>query len=255
MALPILAYHSLDESTSPTSIAPAAFEWQMRALQRWGYRGLSLREWWQQREALSTSRAKPCILTFDDGYLSTYTHAWPILQALGFTATVFLVTDKVGQANDWATATDGARLALMTWEQVDAMHRGGMDFAPHSRTHVRLPSLAEAAAEDEIVDSRRCIEERLQTAPGFFCYPYGACNDRIRQVVQRAGFCGAVTSRLGGNTRGMDPYAIERIDSRWFRRHHLWFWFWVTNCGSATVVRAARAYAALRKKRMKAVYS
>ena len=37
------------------------------------------------------------MVTFDDGYLDNYTHAYPILKKYNFIANIFLVTDFVTQ--------------------------------------------------------------------------------------------------------------------------------------------------------------
>lgn len=48
-------------------------------------------------QALGQARERPCCaLTFDDGWLDTFTHAFPVLQRFGFTATVFLPLRFIG---------------------------------------------------------------------------------------------------------------------------------------------------------------
>lgn len=91
----ILCYHGIGESGNPLGQAPSRemFEAQMRFL-RQNYRVVSLEE--VCRELRSTPNGVPGIaITFDDGYRSAYTVAFPILQEYRLPSTIYLTFDSV----------------------------------------------------------------------------------------------------------------------------------------------------------------
>ena len=91
----ILCYHGIGESGNPLGAAPTRelFESQMRFL-RENYRVVSLDE--VCRELRSGAKSEPGVaITFDDGYRSAYTVAFPILQKYYLPATIYLTLDSV----------------------------------------------------------------------------------------------------------------------------------------------------------------
>jgi peptidoglycan/xylan/chitin deacetylase (PgdA/CDA1 family) len=91
----ILCYHGIGESGNPLTPAPSRqrFESQMKFL-RENYRIVSLA---RACEELGESKQhEPGVsVTFDDGYSSTYSVAFPILRALQIPATIFLTVESV----------------------------------------------------------------------------------------------------------------------------------------------------------------
>ena len=91
----ILCYHGIGESGNPLGVAPTRelFERQMRFL-RENYRVVSLDE--ACLELRRGANSEPgVVITFDDGYRSAYTVAFPILQKYHLPATIYLTVDSV----------------------------------------------------------------------------------------------------------------------------------------------------------------
>jgi peptidoglycan/xylan/chitin deacetylase (PgdA/CDA1 family) len=91
----ILCYHGIGESGNPLGVAPTRehFESQMHFL-RQNYRIASLDE--ACRELCSGAKSEPgVVITFDDGYRSAYTVAFPILQKYHLPATIYLTIESV----------------------------------------------------------------------------------------------------------------------------------------------------------------
>src|SRR3712207_4352537 len=98
----ILMYHSVHRTANdPNQLctSPELFEAQMLYLKQCGLRGVSMRE---LRKATSTGDSKGLVgLTFDDGYEDFLHSAVPVMERLGFSATVFVVSDLLGSKSRW----------------------------------------------------------------------------------------------------------------------------------------------------------
>ncbi|MBK9997621.1 MAG: polysaccharide deacetylase family protein [Nitrospira sp.] len=81
-------------------VLDSVFAEQMSFVRR-NFTVLSLQELldlWQRGEW--SAHARYCVITFDDGWLDNYRHAYPVLKQLRIPATIFLPTDYVGR-NEW----------------------------------------------------------------------------------------------------------------------------------------------------------
>src|SRR5258705_12916771 len=111
------------------------------------------------------------VLTFDDGFQNVYEDGLPILQRYGFPATVFLVTDYCGKLNSWPSQPAAiAHQQLLQWAEIKEMSAAGLSFGSHTRTHPDLRTVTPEAAEDEIVTSKKAIEDALGQTVDTFAY-------------------------------------------------------------------------------------
>jgi peptidoglycan/xylan/chitin deacetylase (PgdA/CDA1 family) len=199
---PVLLYHRVARTSDPGDplcVSPEQFDAQMRflALKGFGTHGLG--------DAPNGAR-KPVVITFDDGYLDTYTTAFPILRAYGLTATVFLVPGCVGTSSGgWGPPIPAP---LMTWEHVEEMARHGISFQSHTRTHPDLARCSDAVALAELVDSRREIEDRIGREVVALAYPFGSYDSRVIGLTERAGYRSAWVAGLAAEP---GPLSGERF--------------------------------------------
>ncbi|MBI4589384.1 MAG: polysaccharide deacetylase family protein [Candidatus Rokubacteria bacterium] len=211
-SLVILMYHSIDESGSVISVSPATFRHHMASLARDGFRVLALSTVAEHLRRGEAFPERSIAVTFDDGFVNTYTTGFPVLQKYGFSATVFLVTGHVGRVNDWPSQPRQIpRLPLLSWPQIEEMGRHGICFGAHSVSHPLLPAIPRREAEREIGESREAIEAYLQRPVEFFAYPYGRHDGGIRDVVASL-FQGACSTRPGQVHARSDPWALGRLD-------------------------------------------
>jgi peptidoglycan/xylan/chitin deacetylase (PgdA/CDA1 family) len=211
--LPILTYHRLlagdpTRSADPKRIAVSAaqFESHLKWLRRLGYQSVSLQDYVADLRAGKPPARKTIGLTFDDGYEDVFTLGLPLLKKYGFTALTFSVPGEMGGCNRW----DDSRSPLMSREQFRAWHSAGMEVGAHTSSHVHLPAVDPARARQEIVESKRTLEDVLQRSVPLFAYPYGEYSATVKTLVQEAGFAAAFATDRAPQNHEADFFALRR---------------------------------------------
>ena len=87
--VPILVYHTVDESGNTYSITPRHLDLQCRWLVEHGYNTITLRQFWRAARGLADLPPNPVILTDDDGDPSARTFA-RILDRYGLVGNYFV---------------------------------------------------------------------------------------------------------------------------------------------------------------------
>ena len=211
--LPILMYHRVVDDLGESnpynlSISLDRFEMQLRYLTDKAYRGLTMEELAGMLSRGEKIPGRSVVITFDDGYRDTYTHAFPMLQKYGFTATVFLVSKQIGDTSSWNT--DMADVwPLMERSEISEMARHGIDFGSHSRTHTALPSLTRDQARDEVAQSKTELEQLMGRDINTFAYPFGSVAPWLQDIVCEAGYSLA----CGIDQRRHERFNLSRVDA------------------------------------------
>lgn len=215
--VPILTYHSLDCSGSVISVAPAAFRRHMQLLARRGYQVLALGDLLEIWEAGQTPAGRPLVLTFDDGFRNTALEAAPLLDRLGFRATLFATSGHCGGTNDWpGQPAHIPRLPLLSLAELRALGQAGFEIGAHGVSHALLDRLPGDQVLDEVRDSRARLEQALGRPVRLFAYPGGRADQRARAAV-RAHYRAACSTVLGLATPAQDRHFLPRIDSYYLR--------------------------------------
>jgi peptidoglycan/xylan/chitin deacetylase (PgdA/CDA1 family) len=213
---PILLYHAVGDQNEPASryVVPGRrFRSQMRWLRLW-YRVLSLPEYLEYRRDYLLPPPRSVVVTLDDGYADNRTVAYPILRRFKVPATIFLVSDYLGDSNGWDRDGELAGRALLSPHRLEEMGRNGINFGAHTRSHAHLRELPVTVAVDEIAGSREDLERLLGTPIQTFAYPYGQFNEEVLEIVGRTGFEAACGTREGLNTPATPTFALRRAEIR-----------------------------------------
>jgi peptidoglycan/xylan/chitin deacetylase (PgdA/CDA1 family) len=215
--IPILAYHKVGAPVQCRrdtflNVSEQGFRRQMKLLARLGYRTVPFADLVEAYTGQLSLPRRAFVITFDDGYRNVGQWAAPTLAQLHFTATVFIVSQRVGQTNSWDRDLDRPELPLMDWEELKSLAERGWEIGGHTRTHPRLDTLNDEQALEEIAVARDEIAQRLGgIRPQTFCYPFGRLNGNTPALVRAAGFRGACTARSGMLTSHCDPFLLPRV--------------------------------------------
>ncbi len=218
MRVPVLMYHRVGTAHNAWearyAIAPDRFAAQMRALSRKGYRAVTidaLVDWLEGGPALA---AGSVLITFDDGFRGVRQHALPVLEALGWPFTVFLVSDLIGAEDEWTRASNpaGVTYPLLEGEEIRDMQGRGVSFHSHTRNHASLPTLSDGELAEQLAGSRRKLTDLLGQEVNYLAYPFGHLDERVEAATRAAGYRAALSTQPGFNRRDVNRFRIRRID-------------------------------------------
>ncbi|MFH1460249.1 MAG: polysaccharide deacetylase family protein [Candidatus Omnitrophota bacterium] len=201
--IPVLMYHSINQGSEESRlvVSPESFQRQMYFLKKNNYNILSLDEYVDFLKEKKPLKHKSAVITFDDGFADNYTQAFPILKKYSIPATIFVVTEWVGNKKD-----------MLNWEQVEILSDSKLiDIGSHTITHCLLPDAKNSQVIREIRESKNILDSRLKKETKFFCYPCGFLNSYIKETARLAGFKGACATHPGFEFDLNDEFAIRRI--------------------------------------------
>jgi biofilm PGA synthesis lipoprotein PgaB len=181
-ALVVLQYHHISEDTpAATSISPARFAQHMTWLADNQYRVLAMEELlalFKKNEALPD---KAVVITFDDGYTSLYSEAWPVLKKRGWPFTVFVNSQHHDEKN----------AQYMSWAQLREMAEAGVAIGNHSVSHDHMIRIQQGEKQadwrkrmkQEITLAQKRIDKEVGRQPKIFAYPFGEHNQALETLL------------------------------------------------------------------------
>jgi peptidoglycan/xylan/chitin deacetylase (PgdA/CDA1 family) len=216
----ILCYHGITQRIGPDpedrsaiAVDRSLFLSQLKCIKR-HYNVISLRDYLVARQSGKPLPRHSVILTFDDGLRNFLTVAAPILKELDLPATMFLVTDQVDmrdrsvQGSDWTPLDDQISLSWAEAKTLQSAQR--IEFGSHTCSHPELAELS-ASVEREFWDSLRALREKLQDSfPPSLAYPYGDYTESIAAKARLAGYCCALTTEPGSNSKKTGLFQLRR---------------------------------------------
>jgi peptidoglycan/xylan/chitin deacetylase (PgdA/CDA1 family) len=176
---------------------------QMAVLSERGYSVLSMSQFTAWLNGASQPSRPAALLTFDHCYPDQLENAVPVLDSLKFPATFFPASAGL--------TCELPEVAAHWRNTVLALTKAGHTIGCHTHNHPVLTRLSMTQVRQEVLGSKLALEDALGQRVSAFCYPYGAYNARVRDVVREAGFDAAFSVDLGGVKFGDDPYSLKRV--------------------------------------------
>lgn len=237
LKIPILMYHSIardvDNNVHPyyrTVTTPETFEKHMRFLRELNYEVVTLSEAVPLLQRMSDqslsqpvlatesgkshmspdSVRRPLVVTFDDGFRDFYNKAFPILEQLGFRATVFLTSGYIDKS--FLTGRECLRT-----REVKELAEKGIEFGSHTVTHPQLKGLSRDQIAHELVSSKKMIENIIGSKVSLFSYPYRFPEEdtdftkKLGALLIEQGYSAGVTTAIGLSGSDNDPLFLKRL--------------------------------------------
>jgi peptidoglycan/xylan/chitin deacetylase (PgdA/CDA1 family) len=219
----VYCYHRfVDKVRRPdTEITPQDFEAQMKELKDRNIPVIGMQDFLAWKRGEKSIPPKSVVITLDDGWLTQYTVAWPILKKYGYPFTMFIYTEGLRPGGHFAGG------GMMTWDQLGEMRDAGVDIQAHSATHQDMRKRFDAIAKKKLSEEeyqqwltnetagvKKALQDRLGIRVNAFAVPYGKHDDIVRKAVMDAGYEALFTVygqplTFGSALDQLGRYAIE----------------------------------------------
>jgi biofilm PGA synthesis lipoprotein PgaB len=232
VTLTILSYHEIAERGDALipqyAVTPANFAAQMQWLRASGHHFVGISDVLASESGKHPLPPDAVLVTFDDGYRSVYTQAFPVLKAMRIPSVVALVGSWL-EVEDGDVDFDGRpipRSELLSWDDIRAMQRSGLvEVASHSHalhrgipgnpqgnlepaattrqwlgTHYEGEASYQRRVSEDLRRNNRLLEAKLGRSPRVIVWPYGRYNIETTRIAKSLGMPIGLTLDDGPNT-------------------------------------------------------
>lgn len=193
LSVPVIYYHHVEPMAQATAeghasltVDPNTFAQQMAYLSSHGYTFYTAEQLVDALLGHTSLPGKPIVVTIDDGYIDTYTYAFPIAKQYGVKLSLMIPTGLLENPD------------YMTWNDLKDMANSGTVFAyDHTWSHYSLSQGPYSKDKMEIMTSKNQLEQHLGGNVDILAYPYGSSSSTAISILQQNGFKGAFTTIPG----------------------------------------------------------
>ena len=191
-------YHRFEENKYPsTNIRLKDFKDHLKIIEDSGISFVNPNNF--EEELRNNKTKRKILLTIDDGFLSFYKNAWPILKEKKIPFILFVSTREIGASN------------YMTWDQIKEISREDfVEIGNHSHTHEYLADETNDLIKEDITKSISIFKKNLGKNSKFFSYPFGEYSNDFKAIIKDFGFKYAFGQHSGVMDETKDFYELPR---------------------------------------------
>ena len=194
-----IMYHRFNESKYPsTNIQLDVFKNQLEIIESENIQFIHPKDF--GKKISQNKQDRKVLLTIDDGLLSFYQNAWPILRDKKIPFILFVNTREVGAFN------------YMTWDQILELHKNeNVEIGNHSHSHEYLVEEKKEVIKNDILKSINIFENKLGKNSDFFSYPFGEYSNEFKKIIKDLGFKYAFGQHSGVIDETKDYFELPRF--------------------------------------------
>ncbi len=191
-------YHRFEENKYPsTNIRINDFKSHLKILEENNIHFVNPKNF--ENELKNNKTQRKILLTIDDGFLSFYKNAWPLLKEKKIPFILFVSTREVGAFN------------YMSWDQIKELSKEDfVEIGNHSHTHEYLVDEKSELIKDDIKKSISIFENKLEKNSNFFSYPFGEYSLEFKKIIKSLDFKYAFGQHSGVIDETKDFYELPR---------------------------------------------
>ena len=194
-----LMYHRFEENKYPsTNIKILDFKKQLEIIKKNNIKFINPKNF--EKELIENKKQRKILLTIDDGFLSFYNNAWPILKKNKIPFILFVSTREVGSFN------------YMNWNQLKEISKEDfVEIGNHTHTHEYLVNENNETIKTDIKKSIKIFNEKLGQNSKFFSYPFGEYSISFKNIIKSLGFKYAFGQHSGVIDETKNFYELPRF--------------------------------------------
>ena len=216
--IPVLLYHHIateDEietfgwQNNGSIVSLTNFREQMGYLKQHNYHTATLNELELFIDGKLDLPKNTVVITFDDGYLSNVSYAYPVMREYGFKGSIFMVGETSERDESNLSPEELPHIpANEIYKYEDVFEFGCHTYGLHNKNAEGIP-LLESLSKEEIIEDLTKNNELFNTS--YMAYPYGSYNLNTIVYLQELGYTMAFTVDHGYVSKDSSKYELPRI--------------------------------------------